>query len=211
MEILATFAPIEFLENGGIFMIPLVLCSLIAVAFIIERGWALQRSKVIPDKIAEGIDQLRPGDDVSTLVGLCEHDQTMLGRLAKIAFAHANYSKEEATDAIQARGRHEATMLERGLVVIEIIAYIAPLLGLLGTVSGLVHIFAKIGFEHIGLQTTELARGISEILNATISGLVIAIPAYIAYSYYSRRVEMMVVEVETICADLVAKLYRPAR
>ena len=99
-------------------------------------------------------------------------------------------------------------MLERGLVIIEIVAYIAPLLGLLGTVSGLARIFADIGVANIAQQHSEFARGISEILNATIIGLTIAVPAYVAYSYYSRKIEMMVIEVETICADLVAKLYR---
>ena len=207
IEIFA-FAPWKFLKDGGPFMVPLVLCSLTAVAFIIERGWALQRKKIISDDLARRIDALKPGSDATELAALCEKDDSMLGRLAHLAFEHARYSKEENTEAIQARGRHEATMLERGLVIIEIIAYIAPLLGLLGTVSGMVHIFARIGFENIAFHTTDLAAGISEILNATIMGLSIAIPSYVAYSYYSRKIEMMVVEVETICADLVAKLYR---
>ncbi len=207
IEIIA-FAPWKFLKDGGPFMVPLVLCSLTAVAFIIERCWALQRKKIISEDIAQRIDRLKPGSDATELAALCAKDDSMLGRLAHVAFEHAKYSKEENTEAIQARGRHEATMLERGLVIIEIIAYIAPLLGLLGTVSGLSHIFAEIGFENVASQHVRFAKGISEILNATIMGLTIAVPSYVAFSYYSRKIEMMVIEVETICAELVAKLYR---
>jgi biopolymer transport protein ExbB len=208
MEFMAMLAPIQFLINGGWFMVPLVLCSITAVTFIIERGLALRREKVISDEIAQGIDQLCPGGDATDLAERCHQDGTMLGRLAHVAFEHAPYSKEESSEAIQAKGRHEAALLERGLVILEIIAYIAPLLGLLGTVSGMARLFAQIGLQNITQQQDEFARGISEILNATMTGLTIAIPAYMAYSYYARKVETMVIEVETICADLLAKLYR---
>ena len=208
MEIFVMFGLLQFFTESGLFMIPLVLCSLVALAVIAERGWALRRRNVISESIVQKIEQLPPGSEMTELQNLSRKDPTMLGRLTKLALEHAQYPKEETTEALQARGRHEATMLERGLVIIEIIAYIAPLLGLLGTVSGLVHIFAEIGVEGITVQTTRLARGISEILNATIAGLTIAIPSYIAYSYYSRKIQTMVIEVETICADLVIKLYR---
>ena len=207
MEI-AAFDPIKFFIDGKWAMWPLLVCSIVAVAFIIERGLALRRAKVISDALAREIDEMKPGEETEVLAEKARHDDSMLGRLATIAFRHAQYSKEENTEAIQARGRHEATMLERGLVIIEIAAYVAPLLGLLGTVSGMASIFAEIGFQNVAQQQTKFAAGISEILNATITGLIIAIPSYIAYSYYSRKIEMMVVEVETICADLVAKLYR---
>lgn len=205
---LASFAPIQFLKDGGPFMVPLVICSIVALAIILERGWALRRARVVPEDLARQIMDLRTGGNPNALAAACAQSDSMLARLAQVALQHSRYAKEENIEAVQARGRHEATMLERGLVIIEIVAYIAPLLGLLGTVSGLSHIFAEIGFEHISQQHARFAKGISEILNATIMGLSIAVPAYIAFSYYSRKIEQMVVEVETLCADLLAQLYR---
>ena len=97
--------------------------------------------------------------------------------------------------------------LERGLIVLEVITGIAPLLGLLGAVSGLVHVFAHLGLSAGATDTKGIALGISEALNTTIFGLSIAVPSLIAFSYFSKKVEVMAVEMESLVADLLAKCY----
>jgi biopolymer transport protein ExbB len=97
--------------------------------------------------------------------------------------------------------------LERGLIVLEIITGIAPLLGLIGAVSGLVHVFSNLGLSTGSADTKAIALGIAEALNATVFGLSIAVPALIAFSYFSRKVEVMSVEMETLVVELISKCY----
>ena len=103
--------------------------------------------------------------------------------------------------------RHEIVKLERGLVVLEIIVGIAPLLGLVGTIIGMMATFENVG--QMGLNdASKLAQGISVILKATLIGLLIAIPALVSWSYYSKKVEMLAVEMETLCDEFMRRLYR---
>ena len=97
--------------------------------------------------------------------------------------------------------------LERGLIVLEVVTGIAPLIGLIGTVSGLVHVFSGLGLSTGASDTKAVALGISEALNCTIFGLSIAVPALIAFSYFSKKVEVMSVEMESLVSDLIAKCY----
>ena len=97
--------------------------------------------------------------------------------------------------------------LERGLIVLEIITGIAPLLGLIGAVSGLVHVFSHLGLSAGSADTKAIALGIAEALNATVFGLSIAVPALIAFSYFSRKIEVMSVEMETLVVELITKCY----
>jgi biopolymer transport protein ExbB len=108
-------------------------------------------------------------------------------------------------EALQTKARQESIRLDRYLILLEIIYGVAPLLGLVGTVSGLITVFGALNTSN---ETIGLARGISEALHATVAGLVIAIPSLIAHSYFSKRVENYMVEMEGICADLLAKLYQ---
>ena len=117
------------------------------------------------------------------------------------------WSKFENAEALQTKARAEISKLERGLVILEVAVGIGPLLGLLGTVSGLIVIFGNVGDQQIASQGVAIARGISEALNTTVAGLVVAIPALIGYSIYTRRVEGYAVELESLCGDLLGKVY----
>jgi biopolymer transport protein ExbB len=108
---------------------------------------------------------------------------------------------------VQTRARRELVRLERGLIVLEVVTGIAPLIGLIGTVSGLVHVFSGLGLSTGASDTKAVALGISEALNCTIFGLSIAVPALIAFSYFSKKVEVMSVEMESLVSDLIAKCY----
>ena len=186
-------------------MWPMALCSIVALAIIIERGIFLRRSKVISQEVADAIDNLPPQGGVDIIWDVVKYDDTVLGGLVRMSLDHLRWPKTENIEAIQTKARREGTRLDRYLILLEIIYGIAPLLGLLGTVSGLVTVFASLNAvdEAIGV-----ARGISDALNATVAGLVIAIPALIAHSYYSKKVENYMIEMESICTDLLAKLYK---
>ncbi len=135
-----------------------------------------------------------------------QHDSP-ISRLLLLAVEHLHWSKEDNVDAIQTRARHEVVRLERGLVVLEIIVGIAPLLGLVGTIAGMMTLFGDIG--QAGLtEASRLAKGIALILNATLIGLLIAIPSLIFWSYYNKKVELIAVEMETLCDEFMRRQYR---
>ncbi len=201
----------HFFLSGGIFMIPMVLCSIVGVAIIIERTLALRRRRVISDFLVETVRAFKPGDDIQELYRASLRDATVYGRMIQTALSHLDSPKSDTMDALQVRARSEGVQLERGLVTLEIIVGIAPLLGLLGTVSGLIRVFAEFGRggESIS-EAVSIAAGISEALNMTVAGLVVAIPALVVHSYYTKRVEHYMSQMEGLCLDLVAKLYRQA-
>jgi biopolymer transport protein ExbB len=118
-----------------------------------------------------------------------------------------DWPQEENVDALQTRARHEIVRLERGLVVLEIIVGIAPLLGLVGTILGMMTAFGDVG-QATQIDAAKLAQGISLILRATLVGLLIAIPSLVAWSYYSKKVEMLAVEMETLCDEFLRRQYR---
>ncbi|MGH7938333.1 MAG: MotA/TolQ/ExbB proton channel family protein, partial [Chthoniobacterales bacterium] len=123
------------------------------------------------------------------------------------ALQHLRAPRSETVEAVETRARHEMVILERGLIVLEIITGIAPLLGLIGAVSGLVHVFSHLGLTAGTADTKVIALGISEALNATVFGLSIAVPTLIAFSYFSKKVEVMSVEMETLVVELISKCY----
>jgi biopolymer transport protein ExbB len=184
-----------------------VICSLVSVAFIFERGFALRRREVISEPLAQAIDALKIGGSTTAIEHLAGPGRTTLERLVRTCLEHLPWSKAENVEAVQTRARAEVIQLERGLVLLEITVGIGPLLGLLGTVSGLVGVFGGLGSGDLASEGMVIARGISEALNTTVAGLVIAIPSLIAHSYYTKKVERMMVEMESICMDLLAKLY----
>ncbi len=188
----------------------LILTSVVGLTFIVERGLALRWKKVVPPEIEAAVDSCQSADDTERLKRVCEKHASPLGRLLAIALERLHWPKEENVDALQTRARHEIVKLERGLVVLEIIVGIAPLLGLVGTILGMMTAFENVG--QMGLNdATRLASGIALILRATLVGLLIAIPALIFWSYYTKKVEMLAVEMETLCDELLRRLYREGK
>src|SRR5688572_16998210 len=130
----------EFFYKGGFFMIPLLLCSIIAVAVIILRSLALRRHLIVPDELQKEIERLQPNDTTDAVVRLSRlvrADDSTLARVAQVGLANLHSPKNENLNAVQTVARHEVGQLEHGLHVLEIIIGIAPLLGLLGAVTGL--------------------------------------------------------------------------
>jgi biopolymer transport protein ExbB len=190
-------------------MFLLVLCSLVSITVIVLRGLALRRDFVMPPVLEREIESIGPGDEDSAnrLARIVHHDHSAFGRIIYVGLHHLHWPKSENMDAVQTRARHEIVRLESGLFILEIIVGIAPLLGLLGAVSGLVSVFAAFGADVNAQDPHGIAKGISEALSTTIVGLAIAIPSLIAYSYFSKKIETMAAEMELLIADLLAKCY----
>lgn len=185
----------------------LALTSVIGLAFVVERAIALQWRKVIPPEIEAAIQSSQSQADLAKLRSLSEQKPSPLGRLILLALEHTGWPKAENVEALQTRARHEIVRLERGLVVLEVIVGVAPLLGLVGTIAGMMTLFGTIGKAGMP-EAGVLAKGIALILNATLWGLLIAIPSLIAWSYYSKKVEMLAVEMESLCDQFVRRIYR---
>ena len=196
----------DFFEKGGPFMVLLVLLSIVTLTAIFLRAWRLRESAIIPRAVAEAVEDLRPVHTLQSLQEEMERHPSAISLVLSTLISHLNWSKSENLEAVQTCARHEIARMEKGLVILEIATGTGPLLGLLGTLSGLVGIFATLGNNG---DPVLVARGISEALNTTIAGLGVAVPSLIAHSYFQRRIEMLAVEMESITANLLAKLYQP--
>ena len=185
-------------------------CSVVSVSVILVRALALRRSVVMPRFIEREVESIQPGEvgaAVAHLARVVEGDRSTLGRIIGVGLRHLSWPKAENTQAVETRAQEEVVRLESGLFVLEIIVGIAPLLGLLGAVSGLVTVFAAFGSDTHSQDPRGIANGISEALSTTIVGLAIAIPSLIAYSYFSRKIETMAVQMASLTAELLAKCY----
>lgn len=197
----------QFFSSGGIFMWPLLACSILAVTTIVHRGFALRRKNVLPLVIESEIERLVPGGSAERLARIAQNDNSSLARLVRIALQNLRGPRNETVEVVETKARHELVVLERGLIVLEVITGIAPLLGLIGAVSGLVHVFSALGISSGASNTQQVARGIAEALNATVFGLSIAVPSLVAFSYFSKKIEVMSVEMETLVVELISKCY----
>jgi len=185
----------------------LVLASLIGLTIIIERGISLRWRKVVPFPIQVAVEKFSGKSDLARLRQVCEENPSPLGRLLILAADHQDWTKSENSEVLQSRARHEIVQLERGLVVLEIIVGIAPLLGLIGTIYGLILLFGTMGITGPA-DNTKLANGISIALNATLIGLLTAIPSLVAWSYYNKKIETLSVELERLCEEFLRNIYR---
>ena len=203
---------LDFFVKGGLFMVLLLICSFVALTVMLLRSFALRRRAVIPALIEKEINKIRPGDEPEHLRHLIQDDNSPLSRIVEVAIRPYNANKQETLEVVQSRARQEIVRMESGLFILEIVVGIAPLLGLLGAVAGLVRVFGNIGSG--AMSTSDLkgiASGIGEALSTTIVGLSIAIPALVAYTYFSRRVERLAVEMESLLADLIEKIFQANR
>ena len=187
-------------------MVVLVLTSVVALTFIVERGLALRWTRVIPLPVQHGVEFYKNAEQLPQLRTVCEQNPSTCSRLLLFAAAHLHWPRLETAGLLETHARHEVAQLERGLVVLEIIVGIAPLMGLVGTIYGLIVLFGSMN-SAAGVDSVKFAEGISLALYATLLGLVVTIPALTAWSYYSKKVENLTVELETICDEFLRKHY----
>ncbi len=196
---------LDLLAKGGIIMIPLFLCSIAALAVVIEKAIALRRRKIIVPEVVGVLESVKGPNDFELAVAICEKHRGPFAGIVRLALENRHLSREELKESLLDQGRQEVHRLERGLGVLETVAGISPLLGLLGTVLGLLKVFKVISLMGVG-QAAALAGGISEALITTIAGLFIAIPTLVAFNYYSDKAESLVLEVEKHSNRLLNKL-----
>jgi biopolymer transport protein ExbB len=198
---------VSFFTRGGLFMWPLLACSIVTVTTIVLSILTLREKKVLPLVIESEIERLVPGGSAERLIRIVNNDNSSLARITRVALQHMRWPRSENIEFAQTRARAELVRLERGLIVLEVVTGIAPLIGLIGTVSGLVQVFSGLGLSSGAADTKAVALGISMALNCTIFGLSIAVPSLIGFSYFSKKVEILSVQMESIVSDLIAKCY----
>lgn len=184
----------------------LYAASVIGLTFIIERGLALRVAKVMPPEVKSGLENCRTAEDLPMLRRICQQHPSALARLLLHAEHNRHYSRDENTGGLETAARLEVSRLERGLVVLEITVGIAPLLGLVGTIYGLITLFAQLGASGLG-DNNRLANGIAMALYATLLGLATAIPSLVAWSYYNKKVETLAIEMASLCDGFLRQLY----
>ena len=197
----------SFFVKGGLFMWPLLICSIVSLTTIILRTFALREKNVLPLVIESEMERFVPGTSPERLARIVHHDTSSLARIVRVALSHLRWPRADNVEAVQTRARYEMVRLERGLVILEVIVGIAPLLGLIGTVSGLIHVFASLGLSAGAADAKKIALGISEALSTTIFGLGIAVVTLIAFVYFSKKVEVLSVEIESLVTELLSKCY----
>ena len=196
----------EWLMGGGPIMVPIFICSVIALAVILERMVSLRRSRIMRSELIEVIEAVRGPEDLQVIYNRCNVIQGPFSNIIKRTISNTHLSREEKVLDIQATGRQEARALERMLVVLEIITAITPLLGLLGTVLGMSQVFDVISEVGLG-QTKAFSGGIAQALRTTIIGLGVAIPSLIAYTSFDRKVDNLILEMEKYSMSLLNKIY----
>jgi biopolymer transport protein ExbB len=196
---------IEFIDKAGPLIWPLALCSLVAATIIIERMIALRRGRILPREIVEVVESVRPARDLSMAIDVCRRNPGVLSNIMRTGLEQADQPWEVMRDAVLDVGRQETSLLERHLVWLQTIAQAAPLLGLLGTVLGMIKVFAAISLSGLG-DPKALSEGISEAMITTAVGLGIGIPTLIAYNLLAAKSEGLITSIEAYASRLVARL-----
>jgi biopolymer transport protein ExbB len=197
---------LEILESGGWLMIPIILCSIIATAIVGERFWALQRKRIAPPGLVHQIWMWAKDKQLDAARIGSLRSNSALGRVLAAGLVNLHHEREIMKESIEEAGRHVVLELERYLNTLGTIASISPLLGLLGTVFGMIKVFAAISVHGTG-QAGYLAGGISTALITTAAGLCVAIPALMFYRYFRGRVEALVSTMEEEALKLVEVLH----
>ena len=195
----------DLIEKSGPIFYALALCSVIATVVTIERLIALRRGRVMPRHILDMVESVQSGKDLSVAIEMCRRNPGVLADVVRAGLENAERPWEEMRDAVLDAGRQETPTLERNLYWLQTVAQAGPLLGLLGTVFGMIKMFAATALAGLGDPKT-LAGGISMAMFTTAEGLSIGIPALFAYNYLAARSERYILEIETYASRLVARL-----
>ena len=196
----------ELVQAGGWLMVPILVCSVLAAAIIIERTWTLRRKKVIPNKLLTGIWKLLSKDALTDQHITEIENGSPLGKVLAAGLINRHLSRDLIRESIEETGRHVVHEMERFMSTLGTISVITPLLGLLGTVIGMIRVFTAITVVGVG-DPGQLAGGISEALITTAAGLTIAIPSLIFHRHLKRKIEDLVVAMEQEAMKLVEFLH----
>ncbi|RLA27483.1 MAG: MotA/TolQ/ExbB proton channel family protein [Gammaproteobacteria bacterium] len=198
---------VDIVRAGGLLMVPIILCAIIAMGIVLERFWTLKKTRVIPEDLTSKVWGWVEKDALDQSQIQTLHQGSPLGQILAAGLINRDRERVIMKDSIEDTGRHVVHEMERYLDTLGTIAAITPLLGLLGTVIGMVKVFTAITTHGVG-DPTVLAGGIAEALITTGAGLSVAIPALIGYRYYRNRIDTLVVDMEKEAIKLVEALHR---
>jgi biopolymer transport protein ExbB len=199
---------VEYLLAGGPVMIPIVLCSVIALATFLERVWTLRRDRVVPRAFVVEALELIGQQRFDDAVTLCRKREVVVSRVVESALLARGQPRAHVKERLEEVGRREAAEMERYIPVLGTIASITPLLGLLGTVGGMIVTFQVIQEQGLG-NVGSLAGGISQALITTFAGLSVGIPAVVANRYLLSRVDGLLIDLEEVGLVVLAALVPP--
>ncbi|MGD8484285.1 MAG: MotA/TolQ/ExbB proton channel family protein [Thioalkalispiraceae bacterium] len=192
----------EMVQAGGWLMLPILLCSVIATAIVIERFWSLQSKKINPPHLVSQVWQWHQSSSLDDERIQALAKSSPLGKILAVGLANRQHPRDIMKESIEEAGRQVVLELERFLNTLGTIASITPLLGLLGTVIGMIKVFAAITSHGVG-NPSVLAGGISEALITTAAGLSVAIPSLIFYRFFRGKVDELVLEMEDEALKIV--------
>jgi biopolymer transport protein ExbB len=192
----------EIIKAGGWLMWPLILCSIGSIAIIAERFWALQSKKIIPKHLVAQVWNWHKKNELTVDALRQLREGSPLGRVLAAGILNRGHSRTIMKEAIEEAGRHEIHEMERFLNTLGTIAAVSPLIGLLGSVVGLMEVFSSMTTHGVG-NPQALGAGISKIMIATAAGLGVAIPALIFYRYFQRRVDEIAISLEQEAIKMV--------
>ena len=206
-QIVASKRLTEVLRNGGPLMIPILFCSFVLVVFTFERLISLRKGRIIPSPFSKKfVDQLSDGSlDQATAIELCENDGSAIAHVFRAGAQKWGKTSVEVEQAVLDEGERQSNHMRRYLRLINGIATVSPLLGLLGTVLGMIHAFDAISsVDAVGVDPKiMIATGISQALLTTAAGMTVAIPALIAYLFFTSRVDRRVMEIDSLAMKVV--------
>jgi len=193
---------IALLQQGGIIMYPLLLCSVISLAIVIERCFTLRHKHIIVPEIEKVVRSIRTAEDIPLALKVCSQNKGPFAAIMRVGLENHTLPAAILKEEITNHGRQQVRVLERGLVVLETVAAVSPILGLLGTVVGMIKVFKVISLQGVG-EASALSGGISEALITTAAGLTVAIPTVIFYNFLSQKAENLIMDIEDNANNLV--------
>jgi biopolymer transport protein ExbB len=186
---------IDLILKGGVFMYPIIFCSIIALAVFLERLWVLRRKNILPDEFIRSVGELLRQEKVSEALFLCQGDTSSISNIFAAGLKSIGRGMWLVKEAVEDRGGREAVILEKRVGILATIANLTPLLGLLGTVWGMIKTFNVISIQGVG-DPAALSGGIAEALITTATGLCVAIPTLVCHRIIRDKAESLIFEME---------------
>lgn len=197
---------LDLFQRGGVLMYVIAAASVLGLAVFLERSWALQRAKVLPSGLVRKVTELCKEGRVKDALLVCEESRASIGAIYRAVLKHAREPLPIVKEAAEEAGRQEAARLERFVGALGTVASVGPLLGLLGTVTGMIGVFQKVAETGVG-NPLDMAAGIWEALLTTAFGLAVGIPALLAHRFTLARVDALVLELEEEALALVELIH----
>ena len=198
----------NFFRDGGWFMVPILLCSIVALSVVIYKLMTLSKALIIPEELASEVEKVEEHLEAGSFDKFKDEfiaGETSLARLCQVAVHNTGRTQAEVQDAVQSAAREEIVKLNTGMPTLEVVITIAPLLGLLGTASGLVVVFATVGQD---ADQASVGQGIAMALNTTVAGLAVAVPTVIAHSHFGRKIELVAARLEVLMGKVTSACHQ---